>query len=93
MNDCKIEPNIPIYLIVSGVIGTIQHVIVVWTKYVPKDAKGRLNKYRRCCERINGLFHLFNIVWFILGKQVLHLYASTRTFILIQFHTLELSNI
>lgn len=67
VNDCNIEPNIPIYLIVSGLIGTIQHVIVIWTNYVPKDSKGRLKVYRSSCRLLNGFFHLFLMIWFILG--------------------------
>jgi len=65
--DCNAEPNIPVYLIVSGVIGTIQHVITIWTKYVPKETQGRLKVQRSYCKSLNGLLHLFLIIWFILG--------------------------
>lgn len=67
IDECKIEPNIPVYLIVSGVIGTIQHVITIWTKYVPKDAQGRLKVKRSYCNSLNGLFHMFLMIWFIIG--------------------------
>lgn len=67
VGQCNIEPNIPVYLIVSGVIGTIQHVLTIWTRYVPKESHGRLRVYRSYCNSINGLFHIFLIIWFILG--------------------------
>lgn len=67
VNDCKIQPNIPVYLIVSGVLGTIQHVIAVWTKYVPKETGGRLKVYRAYCKVVDYFLHLFLAIWFILG--------------------------
>jgi len=67
VDECKIEPNIPVYLIVSGVVGTLQHIITIWTKYVPKESHGKLRVYRRYCNSLNGIFHLFLTMWFIVG--------------------------
>lgn len=67
VDDCNIEPNIPVYLIVSGVMGTLQHIITIWTRYVPKDSQGKLKVYRRYCSSLNGIFHLFLTIWFIVG--------------------------
>lgn len=66
-DDCKIQPNIPIYLIVAGALGTVQHFIAIWTKYLPKESQGRLKDYRSCCVAIDSLMHLFLTIWFVLG--------------------------
>ncbi|XP_054721575.1 uncharacterized protein LOC129231311 [Uloborus diversus] len=67
VNDCRKEPNIPVYLIVTGVLGTLQHIMAIWTKYVPRDTEGRLGVYRSYCRVIDGLFTLFLMIWFVLG--------------------------
>ncbi|KAF8790086.1 uncharacterized protein LOC129961050 [Argiope bruennichi] len=67
IDDCKIQPNIPLYLIVSGVLGTIQHFIAIWTKYVPKDSLGRIKEYRNYCKIVDCVIQLFLTIWFVLG--------------------------
>ncbi|GIX74157.1 uncharacterized protein CEXT_560701, partial [Caerostris extrusa] len=67
VDDCKIQPNIPVYLIVAGVLGTIQHFMAIWTKYVPKDSQGRLKEYRSYCKVIDCFIQLFLTIWFVLG--------------------------
>ncbi|GFY40569.1 uncharacterized protein TNIN_428071 [Trichonephila inaurata madagascariensis] len=65
--DCKIQPNIPLYLIVAGALGTLQHFIALWTKYLPKESQGRLKNYRSGCLVVDSLLNLFLTIWFVLG--------------------------
>nr|XP_042903306.1 transmembrane protein 272 [Parasteatoda tepidariorum] len=67
VKDCNIQPNIPVYLIVSGVFGTLQHFIAVWTKYIPKDSQGAMRVYRAYCKVIDCTLEIFLIIWFVLG--------------------------
>ncbi|GFR13294.1 uncharacterized protein TNCT_443041 [Trichonephila clavata] len=63
-NDCKIQPNLPMYLIVAGALGTLQHFIAIWTKYLPRESQGPC---KNCCRVIDSLLHLFLTIWFVLG--------------------------
>ncbi|XP_035206149.1 uncharacterized protein LOC118181151 isoform X1 [Stegodyphus dumicola] len=67
VDDCKAEPNIPVYLIVAGVLGTLQHFMSVWTKYLPKDSQGRMQEYRSYCRAVDSVLHIFLAIWFICG--------------------------
>ncbi|GFW68129.1 uncharacterized protein TNCV_1880111 [Trichonephila clavipes] len=71
-DDCKIQPNIPLYLIVAGALGTLQHFIAIWTKYLPKESQGRLKNYRSGCLVIDSLLYLFLTIWFVLGTSTLY---------------------
>ncbi|GFS47645.1 uncharacterized protein NPIL_495251 [Nephila pilipes] len=67
VDDCKIQPNIPVYLIVAGAFGTVQHFIAIWTKYLPRESQGYLKNYRSYCVGIDCLLQLFLAIWFVLG--------------------------
>ncbi|GBM46655.1 hypothetical protein AVEN_274152-1 [Araneus ventricosus] len=85
IDDCKIQPNIPVYLIVSGVFGTIQHFIAIWTKYVPKDSQGRIKEYRSYCKAVDCVIQLFLTIWFVLG------YPKGRSSVAVQRISIECS--
>ncbi|KAG8199876.1 hypothetical protein JTE90_015867 [Oedothorax gibbosus] len=67
IDDCTVQPNIPVYLVVSGVFGTVQHAMSLWTKYIPKDSQGRLKVFRSYCRVIDGVISIFLTIWFVLG--------------------------
>ncbi|KAG8181409.1 hypothetical protein JTE90_023572 [Oedothorax gibbosus] len=67
INDCKVQPNIPLYLIVGGVFGTIQHFVSFWNKCVPESRQGRLSNYQIYYSALDGAITLFLLIWFIIG--------------------------
>lgn len=74
IKNCKIEPNIPVYLIVYGLCMLFRY---VWTvciqSYFSKNKSDDINENDKdtkpCCSvLITNLLDLFLIVWFIIGN-------------------------
>lgn len=67
VDDCPLEPRIPVYLVVAGLFGLIQHVTALVTKYLPKEKQRISDVQKRWCTCLDSVLQTFLFVWFIAG--------------------------
>lgn len=66
LNDCPLEPYIPIYLVVMGVFGLMLDILACLPCTQPKE--GSTNVLHRLCTTWNSLVSFFVFCWFIAGN-------------------------
>lgn len=67
VNDCPLEPRIPVYLVVAGLFGLFQHVTALVTKYLPEEKRRISDVQKRWCTCLDSVLQTFLFVWFIAG--------------------------
>ena len=82
MGECSLEPNIPIFLIVGGILGILKNLFLILenvSKRCPHRLYPRSHKKRKYLKYIwkifNILFTLFMLAWIIAGSYwIYHIY-------------------
>ncbi|KAL7673675.1 hypothetical protein ACOME3_008527 [Neoechinorhynchus agilis] len=75
MNECPLEPKIPIYLLVAGSVGFLRIFTLIWQKY-HKERQKRLEQEGIDHEEIKStstdvtapILNLFLLAWFLAGN-------------------------
>ena len=69
LHDCDIEDNVPIFLIVSGVVSILFGGSAKQNNQASNDGRGRSNY--GCVDICKGIIFLFSLAWLIAGKLLM----------------------
>lgn len=75
LNDCPLEPKIPIFLIIGGISGVLKNVLLIVENVLKRHSRTLSRRFRRQKKWIvyvwrafNLVFNLFMLAWIITGS-------------------------